>query len=494
MESVSFGSSVVNGVTKVRPLEITAALCVVVSILSLLSGRFERPWFVAIAIVALLLIGCQVIVEGVRWQMAPIYLTALILFLYGGVQLITGDKSMMPTGLDYPAGLGGLLAVGIGIVLSTVLPVFELPAPTGPYKIGTQVRHIVDLKRRDPFASVGTKPRELMIQIWYPVDVATKGPLSSYRQKDETTFWNARYSLAKTHAIVQAPISAQRDSYPVVVFAPSWWGGRSEATFQAEGLASHGYIVVGMDHPYSTRLTVFPDGRAAHTKLIVGEDYSSDAAFKTFIAAADEQVKIRAEDAQSLLDALERINANDPDHKLTARFDMKRVGILGYSIGGGTAAQACWLDSRFRAGVDLDGMVAAESESQGTRAPFFFVFGSLFPSPSETAALADGAAKREAEFDLSQLNQITRSLSESGGYLMILPGQSHGSFSDGPFYSPLNSIAYPGAVSVDRASRILSKYIIAFFDSQFGNGSDDLFVHAPAEISGATFQRFDKRN
>jgi predicted dienelactone hydrolase len=476
----------------VRPLEITSTLSVIASIFILVSGRFERPWFVAVAVLASFLIGCHGMIEGMRWQMLPIYFAGAMFLLYSGVQLVSGDKSIAPSGLEYPAGMGAMLFVGIGIVLSTALPVFELPAPTGPYKIGTQVRHIVDLKRRDPFGSEETKSRELMIQIWYPVDVTIKGALFHYRGRDETTIWNARYSLAKTHAIDEAPVSGQHDSYPVVIFAPSWWGGRSEATFQAEELASHGYMVVGMDHPYSTLLTVFPDRRMVSTKLIVSEDYSSDAGFQAFITAADEQVRIRAEDARSVLDVLEIINADDPDHRLTGRLDMNRVGILGYSIGGGTAAQACWLDNRFRAGVDLDGMVAAESESQGTRTPFFFIFGGFPPSP-EDVSIASGSAKREAEFDVRQFNQVTRSLSETGGYLMILPGQSHASFSDRPFYSPLNSITYPGAISAERAARMLSKYVIAFFDRQFGKPVDDALFRAPAEISNASLKLFDVR-
>jgi dienelactone hydrolase len=332
-----------------------------------------------------------------------------------------------------------------------------------------------------------------MIQIWYPADVAVKGPLSTYRATSETTYWNARYSLARTHAIVDAAVSVRRKSYPVVVFAPSWWGGRSEATFQAEELASHGFIVVGMDHPYSTLLTAFPDGRLVHTKLTSGEDYSSDAGFQAFIAAADEQVKVRAEDAQSVLDTLERINENDPASLLTAHLDMNRVGILGYSIGGGAAAQACWLDRRFAAGVDLDGMLAAESEKQGTRAPFLFIFGG-FPPSRERAARAEGPSKREAEFEIRQFDQVTRSLAASGGFLLILPGQEHASFSDGPFYSPLNSMSYRRGVGAEPAARVVSKYVIAFFNSQFGEAIDDALLHAPPEIANSDLKKYKSGN
>ena len=56
----------------------------------------------------------------------------------------------------------------------------QLPAPTGPYRVGTLTMHLVDRSRPDPL--VPTKPvRELMVQLWYPATrtrghpVATRG-------------------------------------------------------------------------------------------------------------------------------------------------------------------------------------------------------------------------------------------------------------------------------------------------------------------------------
>lgn len=472
-----------------RALEILATLGVVASILIFISSRSEAPGYVACAGFALLVIGFHAVVEGTRWQMIPIYLVGVLFSVYAAVAYVRGDRSVMPSGAEYLLGLGAVLFVGVGVLLSTALPVFRLPVPTGPYKIGTQIRHIIDMNRREPFKSGELKPRELMIQIWYPVDLSAEGELSTYRGRNETTYWNARYSLTKTHAIIDAAISVRQERYPVVVFAPSWWGGRNEATFQAEELASHGYVVVGMDHPYSTRLTVFADGRLARTKLVTGEDYSSDAAFQAFIAAADEQVKVRAEDARSVLDILERINAGDPERLLTARLDLNHVGILGYSIGGGVAAQACWLDRRFKAGVDLDGMLAADSEKQGTIAPFLFIFGESPPS-REKATPADAAAKREAEFEHRQFEQVTRSLTKFGGFLLILPGQGHASFSDGPFYSPLNSMSYSNAADPERVARIVSKYVLAFFNHQLDNAADPVLFHPPKEIPNSTLKTY----
>ena len=74
-----------------------------------------------------------------------------------------------------------LCSILAAIVLSIFLPVFRLPALTGPYKVGTQTRHIVDEGRRlIRFSDRPGGPRELVIQIWYPADPSARN-LASWR-------------------------------------------------------------------------------------------------------------------------------------------------------------------------------------------------------------------------------------------------------------------------------------------------------------------------
>ena len=73
---------------------------------------------------------------------------------------------------------------------------------------------------------------------------------------------------------------------------------------------------------------------------------------------------------------------------------------------------------------------------------------------------------------------------------MILPDQNHASFSDAPFYSPINSMSYHRAVSAERVARIVSKYVIAFFDLQLGRASDDDLSHPPIEIGNSTIKTY----
>ena len=48
---------------------------------------------------------------------------------------------------------------------------------------------------------------------------------------------------------------------PLVVLSPGFTSPRSTLTALAEDLASHGYVVAGIDHTYESHATAFPDGR-----------------------------------------------------------------------------------------------------------------------------------------------------------------------------------------------------------------------------------------
>jgi dienelactone hydrolase len=464
-----------------RPLEIALSASLLPYVAYLLSPwRPESGWFLIFPVVSILLMACHFVFEGYRWQMGPAYALTIFVAAYPAIQLFSTFR------ISYPGGLVMLLSLMSAILLSTLAPVFQLPLPSGPHRIGTQIRHIVDSSRQDPQADIPGSPRELMIQIWYPADVSMHGRLAPYREKSLTTIRNARLSLVETHSVLDAPLSQSQPRYPVLIFSPSWRGQRTENTFLSEELASHGYIVIAIDHPYSTSETLFPDGRIAHTKLLVEETYSSEDAFRTFLDVAEEQVTIRTRDAQFVLDTLERINAADPERLLTGRIDLDHVGILGFSFGGTVAAQACSLDRRFKAGVDMDGMLAAETARHGVFAPFFFVTAQA--EPNEVSANDTPATRRETEFNREQHQRMLDSLSTFGGYWMSLPGTSHANFSDRPFFSPWRFRSGAGSVDAEKAARTVGRYLLAFFDQQFKSIGQPLLDGPSAEFPNVRFQ------
>jgi hypothetical protein len=52
----------------------------------------------------------------------------------------------------------------------------------------------------------------------------------------------------------------KHQKYPLVVFSPGLSASRLLYTLQAKALASYGFVVVTIDHPYDATFVEFPDG------------------------------------------------------------------------------------------------------------------------------------------------------------------------------------------------------------------------------------------
>lgn len=458
-----------------RPWELAISVILLPYIVySLAPARAGSSFLAFLPFVAVAALLCHLIFEGYRWQMWPVY---FLTFALAGHQLL--GRPWIGTASHY-AGLGALFLDFLAIFLSVSLPIFEIPAPTGPYKVGTVTRYFSDAERHDRFADKPNAPRELMVQIWYPVDKSAQGSYAAYRDRRITSAWDARFALVKSHSLIGVTPSKSMLKYPVLLYMPSWDGIRTESTFLVEDLASHGYVVVGIDHPYSSAITVFPDGRIARRKFSGGEDYSSDSAFAAFVKVADEQVEIRTQDAIFVLDELEKLNGPGSPDVLSGRLDLTRIGVLGASFGGTAAAETCRRDRRCKAGVDLGGMVAGQSATGGTIVPFMFVFET--PTILSQASPAAGSSrKREFDFAIQQFAEMRSSLSKSGGYMVVVDGMSHSNFFDLPFYSPMR--AGPGDPLF--FVRILRSYTLAFFDRRL-RGAQIPIVMDPASSNGGS--------
>ena len=471
-----------------RVLEIIvlmAALPPVFGVLTL--QRTPGAWIHVLPLLAAVLALVQLFLEGFRWQMLPAYV--LVVFL---VLLETGTW-VHSAQTSFYVGVGALVVWLSAVVLSAALPVFEFPKPTGPFQVGTEVRHLIDPHRQETLSGNPSDPRELMIQIWYPVDPLFKGELAPYRDKKVTNWHTAQLALVNTNAYLSAPLASTQSSYPVLLFSPSWSGQRVQNTFQVQELASHGYIVVGMDHPYGTDVTAFPDGRIVRTKLGVGEDYSSQEAFEHFVREAEQQVKVRAEDARFVVDKLEEFNQQDPKGLLTGKLDLNRLGIFGHSLGGSVGAQACWLDARFKAALDMDGMVAGESAREGSNCPTFFMMeDDVLPAKNAIASLSP-RDRRVVEFGYEQASMMEVSLNKSGGYRMVIQGTTHRNFSDSPFFSPLKSLTGAGPIPTTRCAEIVNQYTLAFFDKILKGQPEPLLESASHTFPEARMEVWNAR-
>ena len=66
----------------------------------------------------------------------------------------------------------------------------------------------------------------------------------------------------------------------MLIFSHGWGGFRAQNTYQMQELASHGYVVVGMEHTYGAVVTVFPDGQVAPNNPAALPDGVPDAEYE----------------------------------------------------------------------------------------------------------------------------------------------------------------------------------------------------------------------
>ena len=171
------------------------------------------------------------------------------------------------------------------------------------------------------------------------------GVAATYAEVPAGTLRNVR-----THARLSAPLAKGR--HPVVILATGGIEPRSIYTLYAEELAARGFVVATVDHTDEARAVVFPDGRIAGPAEI-------PTTIEETVDWVPRALAVRVADTRFLLDQLEHLRG----------LDLRRVGMVGHSLGGSTAAEVMLADPRIDAGVNLDGLITPKRRRPGPRSP-----------------------------------------------------------------------------------------------------------------------------
>jgi predicted dienelactone hydrolase len=265
-----------------------------------------------------------------------------------------------------------------------------LARPTGPFRTGTTLIHLRD-QRIDPL-DPRQRAREVMAQLWYPALPAPDRPLVPYASPGETAVLETTYGAdpvpdgafaAMTHSRLRAPVHP--GIHKVVFFHHGICGFRMDTTAINERLASLGFIVVALGSTHESPAVEFPGGRVETTTDESFCATGADPFSPSNQAILQRMLDVRVADTRFVLDQLGRVNRGvNPDASgvplprgLARSMDTSRVGIFGHSFGGGTAAAVMHTDSRFVAGVNLDGLLVGPVRQAGLDRPFL-VLGSSF--------------------------------------------------------------------------------------------------------------------
>ncbi|MGE5379064.1 MAG: alpha/beta hydrolase family protein, partial [Bacteroidota bacterium] len=359
-----------------RPLEIIIPVLLAVYLL----WRHPRPFLIRLLpSAAFLLVLIHLIMEGYRWQMIPVYVLTAALTVSSLLKLrSTSDWKPLASYLT-------MILLAVSVALPILLPVPVIPAPDGPYQVGTRYYELTDPSRKELYSGKD-ELRRFQIQVWYPAEPSQNDERAHWMNhaaivaralsQDELhlpPFFLDHLALVKLPAHINSKVVPVRESYPIILFSHGWNGFNAQNTGQALQLASHGFVVVTVQHPYGAVVTVFNDGTIARNNPAALPMGAPDAEYDL---AADKLVNQWAGDLAYALDFLTQQNS-DSSSPFFKTLDIDHVGVYGHSTGGGAAIQFCGTDPRCKAVLGQDPFmrpVSTDVLESGVTQPAFFMF------------------------------------------------------------------------------------------------------------------------
>jgi hypothetical protein len=380
-----------------------------------------------------------------------------------------GDPVMRARGLKN-LFVGGLVFL-IVLILSVAFQL-ELPAPTGPHAVSQTIFRWVDTSRPEALTKNPDDFREVIALIWYPAErgTGTKCPYfpglsnvsKSLIESGEVTAWEVfGLQFIRSQNLMNASLAKSNLSYPVLIFSP---GNGTNVEFYnslASEIASHGYVVVGLNHPYDVAAVELSDHTIA--PFYKEQDALGRSANQKFIA---QRIRVRTLDVLFTLHQLDDLNIN-ASSPFSGMLDLNSVAVAGHSLGGITASESCKADTRFRACLNLDGIqrggpFSTEETAIPPEQPFLFL-------------------TKESQLPPKLIEKFKSTMQS---YWVAVHGAAHDSFTDGPLLQPS---MVPVTNRADRIMSVIEKYTLAFLDQTLKGNSSRLLARS-VQLQDVTVQ------
>ncbi|HBU81010.1 MAG TPA: alpha/beta hydrolase [Paenibacillus sp.] len=219
-----------------------------------------------------------------------------------------------------------LLAPIIVVTLVPVLlfPQYRLPQVTGPYPVVTATYSYVDKNRIEEFTDQGDN-RFVNVEFWYP-------------EQAEGT-------------------------YPLLVFSHGAFGIKTSNTSTFTELASHGYVVVSIDHPYHSFYTVSEDGKVVTINPEYMQEFNNankgGYSLGEYLELNQKWMKLRTDDMDFVMDTILE-QAEQKKDSVYERIDTQKIGVFGHSMGGTASVALSRERDDIDAVVNIDGPFFSE--------------------------------------------------------------------------------------------------------------------------------------
>ena len=162
-----------------------------------------------------------------------------------------------------------------------------------------------------------------------------------------------------------SPITGANRPFPVLLFSPGLGVPALAYSIQLAELASQGYVIFALNHPYDTALVRLPEGRSITLADRNAPKGPPNAALFRLDA---ERESVWTKDTQFALQMIRSLNSQDELFKRS--LDLSNIGVFGHSMGGRVAAQACQVLVEVRACLNQDGGLFGVDFRSGEVVPF----------------------------------------------------------------------------------------------------------------------------
>ncbi len=345
----------------------------------------------------------------------------------------------------------------------------ELLKPTGPHRVGQVLLDWTDTERREPATTDAKDMRQVPVQIWYPAAKGSRGKQAPYRPRIESfrAAWGDEtvefFSAVGTSWIENARVS-EDGPFPVFLFSHGWSARSSSHGTFLSGLASHGYIVVGLNHPYMGNVALSNgDITEPNDSQFPSQEYAN---------------RFYAEDVSFVLDRLSELNRDDPDRRFIGTLDFDRVAAGGHSSGFPAVSGAAVRDRRIKALVSFDAGVPRIVRREGLDQPIL-LFRADRESYTDLFFRGENMNPKGTIYDVNFFR-----VHRADFYDLVIAGTTHSSVYDQYLYA---ESAAERELSI-RNHGIIERYAVAFLDQILKGSEAPLLGEEASDSPDATLR------
>lgn len=354
---------------------------------------------------------------------------------------VTGNKKKLGAVVN---AVLGIMVLAVSLVPAMLFTGYEGLETTGAYEVKETSAILVDESRTESFETDGSK-REIPVHFYYP-EIENAG----------------------------------ENSFPLVLFSHGAFGYYQSNTSTYMELASNGYVVVSLDHPYHSFFTEDTDGQL----ITVNPNFLQEVMYINQDGAPEEEIfelsskwlAIRTADIKFVLDCVEDtkadgacqaewfINSEDGEQdilEVLAMVDVEKIGLMGHSLGGAASVTVGREREDIDAVIDLDGTMLGEQLSYENGS--YQYYEEAYPIPLFAIDNEEHYLQGDTIDALYVNNVVLENALDSKHTYFV--GSGHMNFTDLPLLSPvLASLLGIGTIDETECVKTMNEIILQYFD------------------------------